>query len=819
MEGAEESKAVNWSAMAYDDLHSPSKQYLIKHSQAEYVSPLKRSSNLIGDRYTASSVPAVSVSRELADLQALQDRLNWGVLAPAKAVPKDVSYKSQLAKSRFLSLFLVMRRVSAKQQGISKKRRFQQWVAWSKHWLYLYRSRLDDNHLHPDTSHNSHNSNTHSQSLSHRSLSPSTSHSTSLSPSRSSVHFRPSSPSPSPSRSSVGSPSPHINHHHPANYHFHGDKSLSPQQMRRETYLHHDMYLSTQDDDVEQVAMHHLHGHTMNHPELEYHPLHGPEHHAKTRGEIKHAHSVYSHIVGKRQTLTLAQAQAQTAQKAQAKAQAQAQVQAEVQAQVQTPPQKSQVPVGGGSGGSGRGRSSLRDSQTPQIERAEKERVERVERVVPPPPPQPMLSVFASPRDRARHKREEEERRVREGAGAVGAGAVGSPSTVQGQGQGTRSQSPNAHYRGNGGNGGTGLGGNVRGLQYSPRSPRPGSVSASTPASASVLVSPEKGKDKDRGDRGDRCDRGDKREGGEKGGDKGGDMSTPVSTRYPPTPPLTAPSPSPQRIQTHALRSPRAKSPTPGDRSKLHHNNGISYTTHAGGGVMSTCTDSRNPLSPQNRASHSPLRALSPAHAQTVAGMGMGGSGVGGNRGGSVGRGGGVGVSAGGSAGGMRTGPKALARALAVLTTHSSDVTHNLHPDRSAHLERNNHHHVLRRTLTVLTMAGQHGSFSSASASGSESDSSESSERGRIRSRDLSTPKSFKSAVSRLSRASSSPSMRCSALSMRGSALHPTVSTIVKMAHRAEHFHRVASHRSLRGDDQGYVKQTKVMHSCIIAHY
>lgn len=68
----------------------------------------------------------------------------------------------------------------------------------------------------------------------------------------------------SPPRSRGRSKSP--NRH----YHFHGDKLISPEQMRKELYLHHDMFLTSQDDDVAQTVLHHTHPHAANHPELEF---------------------------------------------------------------------------------------------------------------------------------------------------------------------------------------------------------------------------------------------------------------------------------------------------------------------------------------------------------------------------------------------------------------------------------------------------------------------------------------------------------------------------------------------------------------------
>jgi hypothetical protein len=59
-------------------------------------------------------------------------------------------------------------------------------------------------------------------------------------------------------------------HNHPQNYHFHGEARTTPQQLKKELYLHRDMFLSSQDDDALQTVLHHVHPHSPNHPERGY---------------------------------------------------------------------------------------------------------------------------------------------------------------------------------------------------------------------------------------------------------------------------------------------------------------------------------------------------------------------------------------------------------------------------------------------------------------------------------------------------------------------------------------------------------------------
>jgi hypothetical protein len=227
-------------------------------------SEVSKTANLFGDFYfTKETHGAKALASKVVnkELQEMRDRLQWGTLAPSKPVPKE-EFQAQLSKSRFLSLFLVMRRVTGKFQFAQKKKAFKHWVEWLRNFLLLYRSRQ---HLHATRGR-------------------------SASPNSRSVKFQ---------ASETGSVYSASTHSHPHNYHFHGDKRASPEQIRRELYLHRDVFLTSSDADAEQALLHHLHPHAANHPEREFRTA-APKDGAHRKPDIKHAHAlVPSHVVYK----------------------------------------------------------------------------------------------------------------------------------------------------------------------------------------------------------------------------------------------------------------------------------------------------------------------------------------------------------------------------------------------------------------------------------------------------------------------------------------------------------------------------------------
>ena len=207
-----------------------------------------KTANMFGDFYFSA---ATEKAKQLAvavvnkELQEMRERLDWGALTPSKPIPKE-EFQIQLSKSRFLSLFLVMRRITGKWQLAQKKKAFAQWIEWYKAFIILYRSRK------------------HVRS---RSSSPNRSVRTGTYSDASSIATGYSSRS------------------HPRDYHFHGDRNKTPEQIRKELYLHKDVYLSSQDDsEAARALLHRVHPHASNHPERELkdavQPLQGRKHSA-----------------------------------------------------------------------------------------------------------------------------------------------------------------------------------------------------------------------------------------------------------------------------------------------------------------------------------------------------------------------------------------------------------------------------------------------------------------------------------------------------------------------------------------------------------
>jgi hypothetical protein len=239
----------------------------VKSSEESTVS---KTATILGDfYYTNATASAKALTAKVVDqeLKEMRERLQWGTLTPSKVVAKE-EFQTQLAKSRFLSLFLVLRRVVGRHQFDQKRKAFKHWVEWLKAYMVLYRSRQN---------------------------SPQ-SRSRPTSPNGRSVRFFDGA-----SQDGTSQGHQHIHHHHPHNYHFHGDRNMSPQQMRKELYLHRDIFLSSQDADLEQAVMHHVHAHAANHPEKEYiHKYRSPSRKASHKPDVKHAHAVVpSHIVPK----------------------------------------------------------------------------------------------------------------------------------------------------------------------------------------------------------------------------------------------------------------------------------------------------------------------------------------------------------------------------------------------------------------------------------------------------------------------------------------------------------------------------------------
>lgn len=227
-----------------------------------------KTANFFGDFYfTGETTGAKALASKVVnqELKEMRERLNWGTLTSTKQIPKE-EFQNQLSKSRFLSLFLVMRRVTGRFQLNQKKKAFRNWVEWYKHYMVLFRSR---------------------PVARSRSGSPNSSFR--------SVRFN--------GQSDAGSVSTHSTstHHHPHNYHFHGERNMSPQQLRKELYLHRDIFLTSADDDAQQALLHHVHPHASNHPEMETKlRFASPKMRASLKPDIKHAKAmVPSHIVRK----------------------------------------------------------------------------------------------------------------------------------------------------------------------------------------------------------------------------------------------------------------------------------------------------------------------------------------------------------------------------------------------------------------------------------------------------------------------------------------------------------------------------------------
>lgn len=229
---------------------------------------VSKTAHMFGDFYFTSETAGAKtlVSKVVnQELKEMRERLQWGTLTPNKVVPKE-EFQVQLAKSRFLSLFLVLRRIMGKHQFEAKKRAFIHWVEWLKAFMILFRSRP--------------------QTLRGRARS--------ASPNGRSVTFH--------DNDSAYSGVSH--HHRPHNYHFHGDRNMSPQQVRKELFLHRDIFLSTSDTDLEQAVLHHTHRRSSNHPEQEFRSASkydSPNRKASHRPNVKNARAVVpSHIVPKR---------------------------------------------------------------------------------------------------------------------------------------------------------------------------------------------------------------------------------------------------------------------------------------------------------------------------------------------------------------------------------------------------------------------------------------------------------------------------------------------------------------------------------------
>lgn len=233
---------------------------------------LSKTANFFGDFYfTGETAGAKEMASKVVnqELREMRERLNWGTLTSTKQIPKE-EFQTQLSKSRFLSLFLVMRRVTGKFQLGQKKKAFRNWVEWHKHYMILYRSR-PVSRSNPGS----------------RSVSPNNSF-------RSVRFFH--------NQSDAGSVSTSSTHNHPRNYRFHGDRNMSPAQLRKELHLHRDIFLTSEDDGLQETLLRRVHPHAANHPEVEEKSrFASPKERAAARKpDVKHAKaSVPSHIVKK----------------------------------------------------------------------------------------------------------------------------------------------------------------------------------------------------------------------------------------------------------------------------------------------------------------------------------------------------------------------------------------------------------------------------------------------------------------------------------------------------------------------------------------
>jgi hypothetical protein len=259
------------------------------HSIPPADNEISSTANFFGDFYFHNVAEGVKHSASKIvekEMQSMRERLHWDSLAAPTTIPKG-EFQSQLLKSKFLSLFLVMRRITGKHQRATKAKAFRHWVEWKKAYVHLYRSRPGQIV-----------GGSHTQGGRSRSASPNTS-------SRKAVNF-------AHHGGHDGHDDQHPQqhqHHHPSNYHFHGERHMSPQQMRQELYLHRDMFLTSQDEDAVHAVMHHLHPHAANHPEQDFKYMSPKDRAAAEKRRLEHQHQqlrggstkalVPSHIVSK----------------------------------------------------------------------------------------------------------------------------------------------------------------------------------------------------------------------------------------------------------------------------------------------------------------------------------------------------------------------------------------------------------------------------------------------------------------------------------------------------------------------------------------